>query len=229
HERAFGVERLWAVCDVARRLADPWRVGRVIARPFVGSPAEGFTRTANRRDLTVPPPAPTLLDRAGADGREVISVGKIGDIFAHAGTGVEVKAEGNHALFDRTLEGMRRLGEGGLLVANFVDFDTLFGHRRDVAGYAAALEAFDARIPELVAAMRPGDGVVITADHRPEVAARVAAMGLDLLRKPVRPAKLRALIEARLAAGDAGVRPASPWPIEPPGSGCERPVCAATT
>ncbi|MBF0332725.1 MAG: phosphopentomutase [Alphaproteobacteria bacterium] len=165
HEGAFGLERLWAVCEVARRLADPWRIGRVIARPFVGSPAEGFTRTANRRDLTMPPPAPTLLDRARADGREVISVGKIGDIFAHAGTGVEVKAEGNHALFDRTLEGMRELGEGGLLVANFVDFDTLFGHRRDVAGYAAALEAFDARIPELVAAMRPGDGVVITADH----------------------------------------------------------------
>lgn len=165
HEQAFGLERLWAVCAVARRLLDPLRVGRVIARPFLGTPARGFTRTANRRDLTVPPPAPTLLAQAEAAGRAVISVGKIGDIFAHVGTGTELKAEGNDALFDRTLEGMRQLGDGGLLVANFVDFDTLYGHRRDVAGYAAALEAFDARLPELLTALRPGDGVVITADH----------------------------------------------------------------
>ncbi len=165
HEAAFGLERLYGVCDIARRLLDPLRIGRVIARPFVGSEETGFARTANRRDLTVPPPAATILESAESAGRQVISVGKIGDIFAHRGTGSVLKAKDNGGLIDRTLEGMAALTDGGLLVANFVDFDTLYGHRRDVAGYAAALEAFDAALPRLLAAMRPGDSLYITADH----------------------------------------------------------------
>lgn len=165
HEEAFGLERLYAVCDVAFRLVQPLRVGRVIARPFVGTPAAGFSRTARRRDLTVPPPAPTLLAQAEAAGRTVISVGKIADIFAHVGTGQVLKGEDNAALLARTLEGIATLDEGGLLVANYVDFDTLYGHRRDVSGYAAALEAFDAGLPEVLAALRPDDLLVITADH----------------------------------------------------------------
>jgi phosphopentomutase len=165
HESAFGLERLYDVCAVARRLVDPLRIGRVIARPFVGSSAEGFVRTGNRRDYSVPPPHPTVLDRATEAGRYVLTVGKIADIFAHCGTGHVLKANGNAALFDRTLEGMNALPDGGLLFANFIDFDTIHGHRRDPAGYAAALEDFDARIPALREMMRTDDLVVITADH----------------------------------------------------------------
>jgi phosphopentomutase len=151
HEGAFGLERLYAVCAVARELVDPLRIGRVIARPFTGTRAEDFRRTGNRRDYSVLPPAPTILDRATAAGRDVITVGKIADIFAHSGTGRVLKANGNAALFARTLEGASLLADGGLLFANFIDFDSEYGHRRDPAGYAAALESFDRRLPELLA------------------------------------------------------------------------------
>jgi phosphopentomutase len=165
HEESFGLDRLYRICGVARQLVDSFRIGRVIARPFVGTSPETFTRTGNRRDYSVPPPAPTLLDWASEAARDVITVGKIADIFAHSGTGRVLKANGNAALFDRTLEGIGTLRDGGLLFANFIDFDTIHGHRRDAAGYAAALEAFDARLPEIHAALMPGDIVVITADH----------------------------------------------------------------
>jgi phosphopentomutase len=165
HEESFGLDQLYHVCSVARGLVDRLRIGRVIARPFVGHSAGTFRRTGDRRDYSVPPPAPTLLDRASQAGRDVITVGKIADIFAHSGTGRVLKADGNAALFDRTLEGIAALADGGLLFANFIDFDTIHGHRRDPAGYAAALEAFDARVPEIQAALKPGDIVVITADH----------------------------------------------------------------
>ncbi len=165
HEEHFGLERLYAVCRVARQLVDPLNIGRVIARPFVGGPGAGFRRTANRRDYAVPPPRDTILDIARAEGRDVVSVGKIGDIFAHRGTGRLLKGDGNGALFDCTLQGCDSLADGGLLVANFIDFDTLYGHRRDVAGYAAALEAFDARMPELLGRLQPDDLLIVTADH----------------------------------------------------------------
>jgi phosphopentomutase len=165
HEEAFGLDRLYAVCAAAHELTAPLNIGRVIARPFIGTSAPDFRRTGNRRDYAVPPPAPTLLDCATASGRDVATIGKIGDIFAHSGTGRVLKANGNDALFDRTLEGLASLEDGGLLFANFIDFDTLHGHRRDVAGYAAALEAFDRRLPELIARLRPGDLLIITADH----------------------------------------------------------------
>ncbi len=165
HETHFGLERLYEVCAIARRLLDPMNVGRVIARPFVGETPETFKRTANRRDYAVPPPEPTLLDRLSEAGRTVYSVGKIGDIFAHRGTGTILKAADDMALFDRTLEAASQAGDGDLVFANYVDFDSLYGHRRDVPGYAAALEAFDARIPELLAVLKDGDLVIITADH----------------------------------------------------------------
>jgi phosphopentomutase len=165
HEESFGLARLYTVCEIARVLVDPLRIGRVIARPFVGTGAADFTRTGNRRDYAVPPPSPTILDRATADGRAVVTVGKIADIFAHSGTGCVLKGNGNAALFDRTLEGVTALPDGGLLFANFIDFDTIHGHRRDPAGYAAALEGFDRRLPELEAVLLPHDLVVITADH----------------------------------------------------------------
>jgi phosphopentomutase len=165
HETHFGLSRLYAVCETAFELVKPWRIGRVIARPFVGEGADDFARTANRRDYSVPPPGPTLLDRLTDAGRTVIAVGKIADIFAHRGITRSVKAAGNAALFDATLAALAEAGNGDLVFANFVDFDTLYGHRRDVAGYAAALEAFDARLPELQARLAPGDLAVITADH----------------------------------------------------------------
>lgn len=165
HETHFGLERLYAFCETIRRLVDPYKIGRVIARPFVGESPADFTRTGNRKDYAVLPPEPTLLDRAKAAGRAVIAIGKIDDIFAHSGTTDVRKANGNDALRQATLGAIDDLPEGGLAFTNFVDFDQLYGHRRDVPGYAAALEAFDAGLPELMAGMRPGDLMAITADH----------------------------------------------------------------
>ncbi len=165
HETAFGLDRLYEVCEVARRLVDPLNIGRVIARPFVGNDRSDFKRTANRRDYAVPPPEPTLLDRAVAAGRRVLAIGKIGDIFAHRGITEVSKAPNDMALFDAMLAALDKAGDGDLVFANFVDFDTLYGHRRDVPGYAAALEAVVRRLPEQIARLKPGDLVVITADH----------------------------------------------------------------
>jgi len=164
HEQAFRLERLYELCRIARRLV-PDTVGRVIARPFVGTGAADFVRTGNRKDLAVPPPSPTLLQRHVQAGGTVVSIGKVGDIFAHRGTGEEVKASGHPALWDALLDVTGRAPDGALVVVNFVDFDSLWGHRRDVAGYAAALEAFDRRLPAFLAVLRDGDLAVLTADH----------------------------------------------------------------
>jgi phosphopentomutase len=165
HEQTFGLERLYDICAVARRLIDPLNIGRVIARPFVGTSGSDFKRTAHRRDFSVPPPGSTILDLAASADRDIVTIGKIDDIFAHRATGRNMRGDGNMALFDRTLDGLESLADGGLLFANFIDFDTLYGHRRDVAGYAAALEAFDRRLPELLARLRSDDLLIITADH----------------------------------------------------------------
>jgi phosphopentomutase len=164
HEEAFGLERLYDVCGIAREIADPYRIGRVIARPFVGARGT-FRRTANRHDYAIPPHRPTLLDRLAERGRAVIGIGKIHDIFAGNGVTEAVKAGDNEATFAATLAAARRAADGALVFANFNDFDTLYGHRRDVDGYAAALEAFDGRLAEIEAALRPGDLAIITADH----------------------------------------------------------------
>ena len=165
HEEAFGLERLYDLCRAVRPIADRYNIGRVIARPFVGDDRNGFRRTANRRDFAVPPPEPTVADRLEAAGRRVIGIGKIGDIFAHRGITETRKAAGNMALFDAALGAMDDAGDGDLVFANFVDFDTEFGHRRDVPGYAEALEAFDRRLPDAMARLRPGDLLLLTADH----------------------------------------------------------------
>ncbi|BDQ34362.1 phosphopentomutase [Pseudodesulfovibrio portus] len=166
HEEHFGLDRLLALCEEARRLLDEqgYAVGRVIARPFVGRPG-GFTRTPNRRDYSLPPPAPTLLDRLEEAGHEVVSVGKIADIFAHRGVTRSVKAPDSDGLFDLVEKEVECAPEGALVFANFVEFDSLWGHRRDVAGYAAALEGMDRRMSGLTSILRPGDLAVITADH----------------------------------------------------------------
>ncbi|SFB80521.1 phosphopentomutase [Bosea sp. CRIB-10] len=165
HEEHFGLERLYSLCRKARVLVDPLRIGRVIARPFVGTKETGCTRTGNRKDFAIPPPDETILDRLTAQARPVITVGKIGDIFAHRNTGEEIKPFGNAAMFAAALEAFERLPDGGFCFVNLVDFDTEYGHRRDIPGYAAALEAFDRDLPKLEALLKPGDLAVITADH----------------------------------------------------------------
>jgi len=164
HEEQFGLQRLYDICEIARKLVDKYHVGRVIARPFTGDPG-AFKRTANRRDYSTLPPQPTLLDFLKEAGREVVAIGKTSDIYAHQGVTKYIKADGNMALFDATLTAMQTVSDGSLVFTNFVDFDSSYGHRRDVIGYAKALEEFDARIPMLEAILRPGDMVIIAADH----------------------------------------------------------------
>src|SRR5690606_6376260 len=165
HEKAFGLERLYSLSRIARELVDEYNIGRVIARPFIGDDSSSFVRTGNRRDLTVPPPAPTVLDKLVESGGEVFSIGKIADIFAHRGITRKIKATGNAALFDATLEALAEAPDRSIVFTNFVDFDMLYGHRRDIEGYATALEYFDGRLPELLDAMQDGDLLVICADH----------------------------------------------------------------
>jgi len=164
HEKSFGLEKLHEVCVIARDLVNPYNVGRVIARPFIGSPGT-YQRTYNRRDYSVPPPEPTLLDKLVESGHEVIAIGKISDIYAHRGISKSVKADGNMALFDAFLKEIKTAKDGSLVFVNLVDFDMLYGHRRDVIGYAKALEDFDARLPECEKLLKPNDLVIITADH----------------------------------------------------------------
>lgn len=165
HETAFGLERLLDLCGIARRLCDPLAIGRVIARPFTGPDRHSFRRTANRRDLAMPPPSGTLLQRAMEAGRTVVSIGKTADIFAYRYTGAVLKGRSdteNLALLGRALAA---LPEGGLIFANLVDSDSEYGHRRDVPGYAACLEEFDLHLPGLLERLGPDDLLIITADH----------------------------------------------------------------
>ena len=165
HEETFGLERLYEVCRIARELSYELNIGRVIARPFIGTAAANFTRTANRKDYAVLPPQPTLLDCLTKAGRAVVSIGKIGDIFAHSGTGREIKAAGHEALMRISLEAIETLPAGGFIMTNFVDFDTNFGHRRDAIGYGKALEEYDAMLPRVFEFLKEGDLLVLTADH----------------------------------------------------------------
>ena len=165
HEESFGLQRLYDLCDIARELVNEYNIGRVIARPFVGDNKDDYVRTGNRRDLTVKPPSDTVLDKLVDSGGEVISVGKIADIFAHQGVTTKIKATGNAALFDATLDALRDAPDRTIVFTNFVDFDMLYGHRRNVEGYAQALEYFDERLPELYPLMQPGDVMIICADH----------------------------------------------------------------
>ncbi|MDR1572631.1 MAG: phosphopentomutase [Clostridiales Family XIII bacterium] len=158
------LERLYGICAVARgMLTGDLLVGRVIARPYV---LEGGRRhrTPDRRDYAVSPPSPTLLDSLTDAGRTVCAIGKIADIFNGQGISESIHTNGNMDGVDRTVEALRR-GFSGLIFTNLVDFDSMFGHRRDRAGYAAALEAFDARLPELVSALEDGDALMLCADH----------------------------------------------------------------
>lgn len=163
HQERFGLERLYELCEVAREILEPYGVGRVIARPFVGEPG-AFRRTYDRRDYSLAPPRETVLDRLAAAGVPVVGVGKIEDIYAGRGVTRSVHTEGNEDGMEHTLALAREL-EHGLVFVNLVDFDMLYGHRRDAAGYRRALERFDARYGELEALLRQDDLVLLTADH----------------------------------------------------------------
>ncbi|TCT42058.1 phosphopentomutase [Martelella mediterranea] len=198
HEYHFGLERLLQLCEIVRRHTYDYNIGRVIARPFVGETAETFKRTGNRRDFSISPPEETLLDRLVAAGRDVIAVGKISDIFAGKGVTHHLKADGNEALVDASLRAIEGAHDGSLVFTNLVDFDMVYGHRRDVPGYAAALEAFDARIGEITKRMKPGDLLCLTADHGCDPTWR----GSDHTRERV-PALM---FGAGIRAGSAGIR-----------------------
>ena len=164
HEEHFGLDRLYALCEAVAPRLHAMRVGRVIARPFVGNVEEGFTRTKNRHDYAIAPPAPTLCDWVQHAGRPVHAVGKIGDIFSMQG--IDDVVRGTDAELMRALGDLIDTAEdGSLTFANFVEFDSLYGHRRDVSGYARALEGFDTELGALLPRLRDGDMLLITADH----------------------------------------------------------------
>ena len=166
HEGHFGLERLYELCEIVREELNDYNIGRVIARPFVGERAGEFERTGNRHDYAVEPPAPTVLQKLVEErGGEVISIGKIADIYANVGITHKVKATGLAELLDATLAAVRTAKDNTMIFANLVDLDSAYGHRRNVAGYAAALEYIDARLPELYPLLGADDIVVLTADH----------------------------------------------------------------
>lgn len=165
HEESFGLDRLYKLCELARELVDEYNIGRVIARPFLGTESSDFARSVNRHDYSVVPPSPTLLDKMKAAGGEVVSIGKISDIFAEQGITKATKAHGIDGLFDASLNELKQAGDNTIIFTNFVNFDADFGHRRNTSGYAAALEYFDTRLPEMLELLGDEDVLVLTADH----------------------------------------------------------------
>lgn len=164
HEESFGLDRLLALCAELAPFLHAMKVGRVIARPFLGDPQAGFARTQNRKDFAIMPPEPVLTNWVQDAGRAVHAIGKIGDIFSMQGIDDTVK--GSDADLMRHLRvAVDGAADGSLTFANFVEFDSLYGHRRDIAGYARALEWFDAEIGRLLPRLRPGDLMLLTADH----------------------------------------------------------------
>ncbi|MFY1027032.1 phosphopentomutase [Actinobacillus seminis] len=166
HEETFGLEKLYELCRIVREELEGYNIGRVIARPFVGGRRGEFQRTGNRKDYAVEPPAKTVLQKLVEEKQgEVVSIGKIADIYAHTGITRKIKATGLEELFDKTLVEMKSAGENTIVFTNFVNFDSDFGHRRNVAGYASALEYFDSRVPELLSLVTDEDMIIFTADH----------------------------------------------------------------
>jgi phosphopentomutase len=165
HEEVIPLERLYEICEIARNILDGEdKVGRVIARPFLGTSADNFKRTENRHDYAVPPPNDNLLPALSEKGLDVICIGKVASIYDSFGVTKDVPAKNNDQAIDQTINILNEESRG-LIFSNLVDFDMLYGHRRDVEGYANALEHFDKRLPEIQNAMREGDVLIITADH----------------------------------------------------------------
>lgn len=163
HEETVPLERLYAWCEIARRQLDPWRVARVIARPFVGAPGK-YVRTYHRKDFSIATPGPTVLERLVEQGVPVFGVGKIPDVFDRRGITDEIHTAGNADGLAKTEALLERV-DHGLVFVNLVDFDMLYGHRNDPQGYARALEEMDRALPRLLGKLSPGDVCAITADH----------------------------------------------------------------
>lgn len=165
HEEIIPLDRLYEICGIARKiLTGEHGVARVIARPFVGTPAEGFTRTKNRKDFSLEPTGVTILDLAKEKGMEVVAIGKIEDIFEHRGMTKTDHTTNNADGIEKTIQYMKEEFEG-ILFTNLVDTDMVYGHRNDVEGYAGALEYFDGKLPEIMARLKEDDILIVTADH----------------------------------------------------------------
>lgn len=166
HEEVYPPGELYRLCRAARAmLTGEHEVARVIARPFIGTGNGNYRRTANRHDFSIPAPGPTMLDAIRESGGEVVAIGKIGDIYEHRGTTQEIHTESNADGMEKTLAAVKGGQRRGLIMTNLVDFDAVYGHRRDPGGYRDALQEFDAWLPSLIAALREGDLVILTADH----------------------------------------------------------------
>ncbi len=165
HEEHFGLQRLYEVCKIVREITKPLGVGRVIARPFLGNEKDGYTRTKNRRDYSLRPSGKSVLEIACENGKEVIGIGKIHDIFAGYGVSKKVLAYKVDGLANETLNQMKELKSDGIIYTNFVDFDMEYGHRRDTVGYAKALEEFDIKLKEIIDNLQENDLLIVTADH----------------------------------------------------------------
>ena len=164
HEEKFGLDQLYALCRKLLPFCHSKRIGRVIARPFLGDSKSGFTRTANRKDFSIEPPAPTLCEWAFEEGRQVNALGKIDDIFSNKGISSS-KIGPDRLLMENLYDLLDNAPDGSLNIANFVEFDSLYGHRRDVSGYARHLEWFDSKLTILLKKIRQNDLVILTADH----------------------------------------------------------------
>ena len=166
HEDTYGLDNLLELCQIVREELDGYNIGRVIARPFVGDKPGSFERTGNRRDIAIEPPSKTVLSKLVEEKQgSVVSIGKISDIYAGCGITKKVKATGIEKLFDSTLKEVSSAGDNSIIFTNFVDFDSQYGHRRDVIGYAKALEYFDSRLPALISILKEDDVLILTADH----------------------------------------------------------------
>ncbi|MCJ8321767.1 MAG: phosphopentomutase [Colwellia sp.] len=165
HEQHFGLDKLYKYCEQVREILDPMNIGRVIARPFIGESPADFERTGNRRDYSVLPPGTTVLEKLTQAGGNVISVGKIADIFAHQGISIKTKATGIPALLDTTLAHMETAVDNSIIFTNLVNFDQDFGHRRDPVGFGEALEYLDERLAQFLNQMADDDLLLLTADH----------------------------------------------------------------
>jgi phosphopentomutase len=165
HEETIPIERQYEICEIARKiLSGENEVGRVIARPFLGSNAADFTRTGNRHDYAVLPPDDNLLPQLKNKNLDVVCVGKVASVYDSLGVTQDVPAKNNEQSIDQTINALNAVSKG-LIFSNLVDFDMLYGHRRDAEGYAQALEYFDRRLPEIIAALKDDDLLIITADH----------------------------------------------------------------